>query len=111
VSPEPFPFPDEPLGKVPRSCAWRRENDPLGQATLPSGDTVRLAVRFDDVVAVLTDSRFGRDSSKPGFPRLQPGADIFHDRDRPINLDPPPHARPDGCRFTQFQGRVRLPAG
>jgi cytochrome P450 len=93
VSPEPFPFPDEALGKVPRSCAWRRENDPLGQVTLPSGDVVRLAVRFDDVVTVLTDPRFSRDLSKPGSPRLQPGADISDDRDTLINLDPPRHTR------------------
>jgi cytochrome P450 len=91
--PEPFPFPDEALGGVPRSCALRRENDPLGQVTLPSGDVVRLAVRFDDVQAVLTDPRFSRDLSKPGSPRLQPGADISDDHDTLINLDPPRHTR------------------
>lgn len=93
MPPEPFPFPDETLGRVPRSCEWRRENDPLGQVTLPSGDVVRLAVRFDDVQSVLTDSRFSRDLSKPGSPRLQPGADISDDHDTLINLDPPRHTR------------------
>jgi cytochrome P450 len=93
MSPEPFPFPDEPLGKVPRSCAWRRENDPLGQVELPSGDHVRLAVRFDDVQAVLTDPRFSRDLTKPGDPRLQPGADMSDDHDTLINMDPPRHTR------------------
>lgn len=93
MPPEPFPFPDEALGSVPRSCAPRRENDPLGQVTLPSGDVVRLAVRFDDVQAVLTDPRFSRDLSKPGSPRLQPGADISDDHDTLINLDPPRHTR------------------
>ncbi len=93
MSPESFPFPDEPLGKVPRSCAWRRENDPLGQVELPSGDRVRLAVRFDDVHAVLTDPRFRRDLTKPGDPRLQPGADMSDDHDTLINMDPPRHSR------------------
>jgi Cytochrome P450 len=37
-----FPFPDEEFGRVPRSCAYRRENDPLGSVTLPSGDIVRV---------------------------------------------------------------------
>jgi cytochrome P450 len=93
VQPELFPFPDESLGQVPRSCQRRREDDPLGQVTLPSGDVVRLAVGFDDVVAVLTDSRFSRDLSAPGCPRLQAGADISDDHDTLINLDPPRHTR------------------
>jgi cytochrome P450 len=93
VQPELFPFPDESLGRVPQSCERRRDNDPLGQVTLPSGDVVRLAVGFDDVVAVLTDSRFSRDLSKPGCPRLQAGADISDDHDTLINLDPPRHTR------------------
>ncbi|WP_239335157.1 cytochrome P450 [Frankia sp. CiP3] len=93
MPPESFPFPEEPLGKRPPSCMWRRENDPLGQVELPSGDVVRLAVRFDDVEAVLTDPRFSRDLSKPGAPRLQPGADMSDDRDTLINLDPPRHTR------------------
>jgi cytochrome P450 len=90
---EPFPFADEEFGRVPRSCARRRENDPLGFVALPSGDVVRLAVRYDDVAAVLTDPRFSRDLSKPGCPRLQPGADMSDDRDTLINMDPPRHTR------------------
>ncbi|MEU8352994.1 cytochrome P450, partial [Streptomyces sp. NPDC048845] len=90
---EHFPFPPEPLGHVPAGCARRRESDPLGQVTLPSGDTVRLAVRYDDVAAVLSDPRFSRDLSKPGCPRLQPGADMSDDRDTLINMDPPRHTR------------------
>jgi cytochrome P450 len=93
MSPEPFPFPGEPLGAVPRRCAWYRENDPLGQVELPSGDVVRLAVRFEDVRVVLTDPRFSRDLSKPGAPQLQPGADMSDDRDTLINMDPPRHTR------------------
>lgn len=90
---ESFPFPEELLGKVPRSCQWRRENDPLGPVRLPSGDVVRLAVRFDDVQAVLADPRFSRDLSRPGAPRLQSGADMSDDHDTLINLDPPRHTR------------------
>lgn len=93
MSPKPFPFPDEPLGKVPRGCAWHRANDPLGQVELPSGDLVRLAVRFDDVQAVLIDPRFSRDLTRPGDPRMQPGADMSDDHDTLINMDPPRHTR------------------
>jgi cytochrome P450 len=93
VSSEPFPFPDEEFGRVPRSCSHRREHDPLGTVTLPSGDVVRLAVRYDDVEAVLTDPRFSRDLSKPGCPRLQPDTDMSDDHDTLINMDPPRHTR------------------
>ncbi|MGW7522070.1 cytochrome P450 [Streptomyces sp. NPDC054783] len=93
MAPEAFPFLDEPLGGVPRSCARRRTHDPLGDAVLPSGDVVRVAVRFADVEAVLTDPRFSRDLNRPGSPRLQPDADMSEDRDTLINLDPPRHTR------------------
>jgi cytochrome P450 len=92
-APERFPFPDEAFGRVPQSCAHRRTHDPLGAVTLPSGDIVRLAVRHDDVEAVLTDPRFSRDLSRPGCPRLQPGTDMSDDHDTLINLDPPRHTR------------------
>lgn len=93
MSAEPFPFPDEELGRVPSRCTWHQRHDPLGQVTLPSGDAVRLAVRFADVQAVLTDPRFSRDLSGPGAPRLQPGADMSDDRDTLINMDAPRHSR------------------
>ncbi|MFJ8314009.1 MULTISPECIES: cytochrome P450 [unclassified Streptomyces] len=93
MAPEAFPFPDEPLGGVPRSCAWRRAHDPLGEAELPSGDVVAVAVRHADVEAVLADPRFSRDLNRPGSPRLQPDADMSEDRDTLINLDPPRHTR------------------
>jgi cytochrome P450 len=88
-----FPFPDEDLGRVPRQCTWHQAQDPLGAVRVPSGDTVRLAVRYADVEAVLTDPRFSRDLSVPGAPRLQPGADMSDDRDTLINMDPPRHSR------------------
>lgn len=103
---ERFPFPDEEFGRVPRSCAYRRENDPLGSVTLPSGDIVRLAVRYDDVEAVLTDPRFSRDLSKPGCPRLQPGADMSDDHDTLINMDPPRHTRVRGILGRAFTPRA-----
>lgn len=99
---ERFPFSDEEFGRVPRSCASRRENDPLGYVALPSGDVVRLAVRYDDVEAVLTDPRFSRDLSKPGCPRLQSGADMSDDHDTLINMDPPRHTRVRGILGRAF---------
>lgn len=103
---ERFPFPDERFGRVPRACARRREHDPLGAVTLPSGDTARLAVRYDDVAAVLTDPRFSRDLSRPGSPRLQPGADMSDDHDTLINMDPPRHTRVRGILGRAFTPRA-----
>jgi cytochrome P450 len=103
---ERFPFPDEEFGRVPRSCAYRREHDPLGSVTLPSGDVVRLAVRHDDVAAVLADPRFSRDLSKPGCPRLQSGADMSDDHDTLINMDPPRHTRVRGILSRAFTVRA-----
>jgi cytochrome P450 len=103
---ERFPFPDEKFGRVPRACAHRREHDPLGSVTLPSGDTVRLAVRYDDVEAVLTDPRFSRDLSRPGSPRLQPGTDMSDDHDTLINMDPPRHTRVRGILGRAFTPRA-----
>ncbi|QUQ64344.1 cytochrome P450 [Kutzneria sp. CA-103260] len=103
---ERFPFPDEEFGRVPRSCAHRRKHDPLGSVTLPSGDVVRLAVRHDDVAAVLADPRFSRDLSKPGCPRLQSGADMSDDHDTLINMDPPRHSRVRGILSRAFTPRA-----
>jgi cytochrome P450 len=92
-TPERFPFPEEPLGAVPRGYIVRQDDDPLGLVTLPSGDVVRLATRFDDVVAVLTGPGFSRDLTRPGCPRLQKGADIADQQDTLINMDAPRHTK------------------
>jgi cytochrome P450 len=93
VAVEEFPFPGEPLGAVPRSCARRQREDPLGVVRLPSGDVVRLAVRHEDVAAALADPGLSRDLSRPGCPRLQAGVDMSDAPDTLINMDPPRHTR------------------
>lgn len=71
-------------GELPHEIfAARRRSDPLGQVEVPSGDLVRLAVRFDDVKAVLTDPRFSTDPRLPGAPRFRRSSSdtpdaIFH---------------------------------
>lgn len=71
-------------GELPREkFARRRARDPLGEVEVPSGDTVRLAVRYDDVRMVLSDPRFSTDPRLPGTPRFRKSSSdtaeaIFH---------------------------------
>ncbi|MEU2718371.1 cytochrome P450 [Streptomyces sp. NPDC007205] len=71
-------------GELPHGkFAERRSSDPLGEVEVPSGDLVRLAVRYDDVKMVLTDPRFSTDPRLPGTPRFRRSSSdcadaIFH---------------------------------
>ncbi|WP_076991776.1 cytochrome P450 [Actinosynnema sp. ALI-1.44] len=82
-----FPFPAGPMGTLPV------EYDTMGKiglpvVSLPDGMEIRLAVRYSDVAAVLTDERFSRalaaDLPGTGFGRNQ--------RTGLLDLDPPDHA-------------------
>ncbi|MFJ2818546.1 cytochrome P450 [Streptomyces sp. NPDC091279] len=71
-------------GALPQEkFAGRRATDPLGEVEVPSGDLVRLAVRYDDVRMVLSDPRFSTDPRIPGTPRFRTSTSdsadaIFH---------------------------------
>lgn len=59
-------------GSLPHAkFAERRTEDPLGEVEVPSGDRVRLAVRYDDVRMVLSDPRFSTDPNIPDAPRFR----------------------------------------
>lgn len=79
--PEKYPL---DAGELPRGkFARRRAQDPLGEVEVPSGDVVRLAVRYDDVRMVLSDPRFSTDPRLPGAPRFRRSSSdtseaIFH---------------------------------
>lgn len=71
-------------GELPHEkFARRRSSDPLGEVEVPSGDLVRLAVRYDDVRTVLSDPLFSTDPRPPGTPRFRRSSSdsadaIFH---------------------------------
>ncbi|MEZ0073766.1 cytochrome P450 [Planotetraspora sp. GP83] len=82
-----------PLATPPPEFAHRQESGPLEPATMPSGDRVPLAVRYEDVRALLASPNSSRNLRIPGLPRLVSGIGIDDDPDALINQDPPEHTR------------------
>jgi len=82
-----------PLGAPPPEWAHRREAGPFAPAPMPSGDEVPLAVRYEDVRALLGSPACSRNLRLPGLPRLVSGIGIDDDPDSLINQDPPEHTR------------------
>lgn len=90
------PWPDivpGPLATPPPEFARRRESGPLEPAAMPSGDRVPVAVRYEDVRALLASPASSRNLRLPGLPRLVSGIGIDDDPDALINQDPPEHTR------------------
>ncbi|MFJ2131527.1 cytochrome P450 [Streptomyces sp. NPDC087845] len=88
-----FPFPEGPLATQPPEYVRRRTQCPLGEVSLPSGDSAMLAVRYDDVEAVMKDPRFTRDLSAPGSPVLFPADGLSSDSTFLVNMEGPDHRR------------------
>lgn len=88
-----FPFPEGPLASQPPEYVRRREGCPLSEVSLPSGDSAMLAVRYEDVEAIMKDSRFTRDLSDPDCPKLFPSDGLSSDRTFLVNMDGPDHLR------------------
>ncbi|MEV7804467.1 cytochrome P450 [Microbispora sp. NPDC088329] len=82
-----------PLATPSPEFARRRESGPLEPATMPSGDRVLMAVRYEDVRALLASPASSRNLRLPGLPRFVSGVGIDDDPDALINQDPPEHTR------------------
>lgn len=82
-----------PLATPPPEFARRRESGPLEPAAMPSGDRVPMAVRYEDVRALLASPTSSRNLRLPGLPRFVSGVGIDDDPDALINQDPPEHTR------------------
>ncbi|MFS0694426.1 cytochrome P450 [Streptomyces nitrosporeus] len=75
-------------GRLPHEIfAARRSSDRLGEVEVPSGDLVRLAVCYEDVRIVLSDSRFSTDPCLHGAPRFR--ASSSDSADAIFHKDPP----------------------
>ncbi len=71
-----------------------RETRPVCPVVLPSGDSVWLVTRYEDVKAVHSDKRFARNLlAIPGSPRSVPSGDWSDNPGSMINLDGPEHLR------------------
>jgi cytochrome P450 len=82
---------------MPSEFAWIRENQPVTEVTLASGDSAWLVSRYDDVRAALANQRFSRGINQPGSARLDTGHSV--DKSSPVfNFggtisEPPGHTR------------------
>jgi cytochrome P450 len=61
-----YPIPAEAALEPPAEWARLREGCPVARVTLPSGDEAALVTRYDDVRAVLSDTRFTRPTKGRG---------------------------------------------
>lgn len=68
-----YPFTRHVPFQMPEEFAWLRENRPISQVRLASGDTAWLITRYDDVRAALTDQRFSRTINREGAARVDTG--------------------------------------
>jgi cytochrome P450 len=85
----PFPWP-RGLFDPPERYAWLRAERPVTRVVTAEGQPVWLVTRYDDVRAILTDSRISADTRNPGFPRI--GARPPTDAERPfLRMDRPEH--------------------
>jgi cytochrome P450 len=82
-----------PLGTPPPEWAHRRADGPFAPAAMPSGDEVPLAVRYEDVRALLASPACSRNLRLPGLPRLVSGIGLDDEPNSLINQDPPEHTR------------------
>ncbi|GAA1973217.1 cytochrome P450 [Amycolatopsis minnesotensis] len=70
-----------------------REAGPIVRAELPSGRNAWVLTRYDEVRAVLGDTRFSSDRFHPGFPLILKSGRTAKTRFKPslISMDPPEH--------------------
>jgi cytochrome P450 len=61
-----YPIPADAALEPPAEWARLREGCPVARVTLPSGDEAALMTRYDDVRAVLSDTRFTRPTKGRG---------------------------------------------
>ena len=72
---QPLVLPFETIDPLepPEEYALLREEEPIVQVTLPSGEPAWLVTRYEDVRTVLADHRFSREAlTAPAAPNLLP---------------------------------------
>ncbi|ROQ67129.1 cytochrome P450 [Streptomyces sp. 840.1] len=80
-----------------------REEDPVAEVRMPSGDHAFLLTRYEDVRTALSDPRFSRAATlEPGAPRLAAAPQNFKSL---LNMDPPEHTRVRKLVSREFTAR------
>ncbi|MBB5075945.1 cytochrome P450 [Nonomuraea endophytica] len=91
-----WPWPDlppGPLGSPSPDLPRRHAEAPLEPTTMPSGDKIVMAVRYEDVRTLMTSPKCSRNLRAPGLPRMVSGTSVDDDPAALINQDPPEHTR------------------
>ncbi|CAF4221831.1 unnamed protein product, partial [Rotaria sp. Silwood2] len=92
-----------PLRPPPDYAKLRKEN-PISKAKMWDGNLVWLVTRHGDVSKVLTDPRFSKVRTHPGFPETGPGGKAAARAGKPtfVDMDPPEHTRHRGMVEQDF---------
>lgn len=91
VDPPVFPFDTSPAADDDTGLARLRDEGPLRQVRIPTGEVVWLVTRHAEVKQLVSDQRFSRAANTaPDSPTLLPGVQFA---DMLINMDPPAHTR------------------
>ncbi len=80
----------------PPEYAEIRKNEGLSRVTMPDGSLAWIATRYDDVRAILGDSRFSTVPSTPGYPFIAPARAALLKNEFPptiIRMDSPQHTK------------------
>ncbi|SDC22978.1 cytochrome P450 [Actinokineospora iranica] len=101
--PRHYPFHRPSATELPPVYAELREQDPVAQVVLPSGDLGYIVSRYDDAKLVLADPRFSRAAMvAEGAPKLtaapMPPNSLF-------STDPPEHSRLRKLVMGEFTAR------
>jgi cytochrome P450 len=77
----------------PDGYAELRDREPIAKVELATGGTAWLITRLADAQAALSNPRFSNNSTRPGYPVLQPGAAPSAEERTPmfVEMDEPDH--------------------
>lgn len=90
--------------RPPADYAKFRKEQPIVRARMWDGNLVWLVTRHADVSKVLTDPRFSKVRTHPGFPETGPGGKAAARTGKPtfVDMDPPEHTRHRGMVAEDF---------
>ncbi|MFJ9845612.1 cytochrome P450 [Kitasatospora sp. NPDC101155] len=78
----------------PPAYQQAQQEEPISRVSLWDGSTSWLVTRHEDIKAVLADSRFSADATRPGFPFISAGArQLSSGQPTFIRMDDPEHSR------------------
>ncbi|MET9295594.1 cytochrome P450 [Streptomyces sp. NPDC003077] len=93
----PAPLPVEPPSGCPfdppAEFGRLRIEEPLTKISLPDGSWAWLATRYADIRAILGDTRFSSDTTRPGYPLSGMTGGANTENRGFIRMDPPEHTR------------------